>query len=334
MRLHTAHRRVRSNLRGLMLLLLLIATVSAYAAPRRQPPSKLLASSLYTVVCAFPSAAESTDSLHLRVESVLRGEPRTAATIRVPAGVAEFLDPAQAYLFVFGDLQRDTRKGNSYQRVNVGTIASTEGAEPAIFGDCERAATWLNADAPERRAQILAGTQSVDPVEQDFMLAELLLRPEFYSTLSTAETAQVFAIAAHSQALPAARLRVIQAALDNVLNVADTRQQAVWLAVVTQSPVTTPSTDLHNPESLIYLSLQQLQSQADGLDLASIARWLSSPRPAVAEQAALVLRAIDPALERPAITDALQQTYMPTPTRVFLHDHLRRLQLIADKAQQ
>ncbi len=328
-RLH-AQRRIRC-----LCLMILLATVStAGAAPRRQAPSKMLASDLYTLVCAYPSAGEALDLLQLRVESVVRGEPRESSSIRVPVGIAEWLDPAHAYLFVFGELQRDTRKGNQYQRVTPGTIASTEGAEPAIFRDCARAATWFDAaeaDA-ERRAQIFAGTQAADRVEQDFMLAELLLRPEFSGTLSAGQTTQIFAIAADEAALPAARQRVIQAALDGVLKVAAKDQHAAWVSVVAHTAVSGVTGELHNPESLVYLSLQQLQAQPKGVKPEVIERWLQSTRPAVAEQAALVLRAIDPAIEKAAVTAALDQIYLSQPTRSFLQDHLRRMKLMAGAA--
>jgi hypothetical protein len=57
----------------------------------------------------------------------------------------------------------------------------------------------------------------------------------------------------------------------------------------------------------------------------ALERWLHSPAPLLAEHAGLMLRRESPALERSAIREALADPQLPAQTRLFLNDHLRRL---------
>lgn len=321
----------------LWLLLTLIAT-PLWAARIHPPLSALRKPPNIAVIATIVAIRPQPPALEIKVERTLFGQPNAQRFILVERTLLARVEVGARYLLVYRGQERDRLKPERVIDRAEGTLVIEEGAAPALFRDVEQASRWLDPAhdaterAPDYRAVVVKQLASADPFLRDLWSAELVLRGSLAEQLSSQERKQVFATLADSTSLPSTRARLLEAAMQGRIQFSERQLNTVVNDALALLPTLTTD-DIFNPELLANVALQWAQRNPDGIDPKVLPRWLRSPRPALAEQAALVIRAQAPDQEEPQIQAALSENLLPAGTRLFLVDHLRRLALTRQAGQ-
>lgn len=318
-----------------------IAAVPAMAAELK-PPLEALRHQNYSLIAAQRLEGPVTEGkIRVRVIERLQGDTTSPEEIDVivQTGDAGRIQPGSQYLLFYSDVERVSLKVRKELRnPDRRRILHIAGADPAVFSDTpEMRALFSPGHAeiersPEYREVVMQGMQSQDPDLVDLWSAEWAIRFTLFADIRPEDVGLLSDLIEDPLQRPSARSRIVQASSERLQPGNETWLTASVGEVLKQiNPAQlTESTGL---SQLIYASLRVSQEYPGSSNIPQLEKWLRSTPP-LAENAALALRAISADLERESVELAIVDETVPQQTRVFLADHLRRLDLATMSVKQ
>lgn len=317
----------------------LMFATGAAAARDIQPPLVALRAPASNLVAARVVAVRGQPpALRVTVTETLRGRPRDALYINVPEALPARVEVGGDYLLVYGDLEPIRGKRGSFAQGEEGSLASVDGAAPAIYRDTPALRALLHEDHAEVEASadykaiVLAGLALADPQLHDLWAAELAYRGHLLEALDASDHARIAGFVASADSHPAARARLLRAAMVHAPLLGDWYRD-VARGILTHERVDSGSGLLPFDE-VVHVAFEIVRRDPRPLEPTVLARWTRAGAPLLAEHALLKLRAQAPEAERALIAAALEEHLLPAATRALLVDHLRRLDLAADPARR
>ncbi len=304
-------------------------------AAELQPPLQALRHPNYTLIAAEWLGRPVTDGrLTLRVIERLRGDPNVPdeVDILVQVGDEALIEVGARYLVFYSDVERVSFKPRTeVRRPDRRKLLHIDGAGPAVFNDTAAMRALLNPilaypeESPHYREVVVQGLRSDDPSLVDLWSAEWALRPATFPEVSPDEVELLRGIVEDPDQRPSARARLLVAGAERTPPGIESwfANSAGSVLASTNPPQLFENTGL---SQLIYASLRVARDYPGASNAQTLEKWLRAAPP-LAENAALALRALNPDLERPAVVSAIDDANTPAPTREFLADHLRRLDL-------
>lgn len=327
-------------MRGILLLVALLAVSSSSMAAKLKPPLEMLRTGpSVTAVGTIEQLLPDEQRIVFRAEQTLHGKGRPEIVLRVDGKVIDRLGESQRVVLVYSDVDEVPGKLRTYRQSEEGVVLSTDGAEPALFlATPDVIAMFQPAHAaveqqPAYRARVLEGIKLADRHLANLFSAELALRPSWWQTMSSEELDSLLEVIADDSAHPASRARLLLAAQQHPSSLERERLLPIAESILGHSSTEHPTSGLFNHELVVFAAFDIFENQSAAPPAALLSRWVMAANPYLAERALLALRGIDPALERQALTAALQSNLLASSTRRFLLDHLRRLDLAAIAAQ-
>jgi hypothetical protein len=314
-----------------VLAMLVLASQSAWARPKQNPPSLSLRKPPNTIVAA---TLERVDGHHLTVhvtETLYGPEPDGVLTVQVPDWALAGLETGRDYLLTYNDSRRDPMRPRKQMAQPGGPrLVHEPGAEPALFPASPELRDLLASDTAcilgldrQGRQRLFDGLASPQPALQQFLAVDLFMCPDVRASLSGEERAIIERRIADAGSHPLARAWLLRLVLEDDQRF-DGRGAVLAEAILSQSPLAIGG---GQHAELVRATLAQLELAGIAARPATLARWLRSDAPVLAELALLALRRQDPGLERSALAAALAEPDLPASTRHFLLDHDRRLAL-------
>lgn len=324
-----------SGLARICLIPCLFLMSSNLPAPDLKPPLQALRDPNYTLVVAERTNSALEDGrMEFRVYERLKGNPDLPEKLQLlvlPSDDSD-VEPGERYLVFYSDVERADHKSKAQvRRPDRAQLLHIDGASPAVFPDTYAMRTLLtpgHSDIeldPQYAAVVMQGLRSGDPKMVDLWSAEWTLRPVTFGEVSPDDVETLSEIIVDPNQYPSARSRILLTSAErSSTEVGDWFVTSAMKVLGSVSPAQlSENTGL---SQLIYASLQIAQGYPGDSSASQLEKWLKAAPP-LAEKAALALRAIDPKLEREAVSLALADEKTPEQTRVFLNDHLRRLDL-------
>ena len=326
--------RLRARTLLLLALGLIAATAPALAKPIK-PPLELLYSSPNLLVAGTLVEINPTGRLVFERGEVLNGEPQPPEQIDLRVSETLLADVAlgQRYIFAFANLHTDRNTVDRPLAANRlgATLLSSTGIEPALFRDTADVRAILQAGRTEEgrdsRAFIGLLVRALDGDDAQLRLlaaGEIALDPDIRARLRRPGQSAAAKVARDAEASPVVRSLLLQSAAQWPHQLGDW-WKAGALDVVTTTPTGGYARRASDPTGLVLVALELLDQRKVKVPATALKRWLHSPAPLLAEHASLMLRRESPVLERSAIREALADPQLPAQTRMFLNDHLRRL---------
>ncbi|MEO7063444.1 MAG: hypothetical protein ABI082_06720 [Dokdonella sp.] len=309
----------------------------ASAEGRIEPPLELLYAPENQLVVGTLTEINPAGRLVFRRDEVLsgRGKPPAQIDVRVSQPTLSKVTVGQRYVFGYSAQRNDPRDPTRIIANPEGPILITSiGLEPALFHDTPTVRAVLKAGSSERGREskrtfdlLMQALDGPDPQLQNLAAGEIAQGPEIGERLRQSGHSIVEKIARDPHTPPGVRASLIQSASERPRDLGDWWQAAA-IEVVTTTPVDGYADMPSDPTGLVLVALDALDKHAITLPPDALKRWVWSANSSLSEHACLNLRRESPALERTAITDALADPKLPTSTRQFLNDHLRRLDLL------
>ncbi|MCB1633035.1 MAG: hypothetical protein KDI51_00520 [Xanthomonadales bacterium] len=310
----------------------LLAAAVVEAGPIH-PPLQTLRNGHYTLVSAEVDHYDAEQrELTLKKVVKLRGPVNVAESIQVevPANAAAAMAAGQRWLLVYSDVRRDSREARRNVRTDRRFIVHTDGADPAIFRDTDEMRALLADDhrtveqSEDYPKVIRAGLRSEDPKLVDLWLAEYVYRPGTFQAPSAVDQQRFGAIVADANQLPAARARVLLAAIDR-----GPAWLASWVADAAGNVLEamSPADVVQHPEQrqLIYAALVVAERLPRMAHRKVLIKWLGGDD-GIAESAIDALAALGADVERDALVAALEAEEAPAPTLLMIRRRLALLQ--------
>ncbi|NCT67453.1 MAG: hypothetical protein GXC76_07400 [Rhodanobacteraceae bacterium] len=322
----------RAATRVFSILLLAFGARLATGAPI-QPPLELLHAPGNLLVAGSVLEVNPAGRIVFARGEVLAGKPRPSAQIdvSVPASVLATAKVGERYVFGYSMYRPDRRLGGMVANPEGPVLLVSLGMEPALFRDIPAVRALLKAGRSEHAREsrrfyelVMQALAGDDPQLQYLAAGEIALDPELRERVQDKGRAQVERAARDPKTALPARALLLQTAANQPRYLGDW-WQAEAVRVVTTTPVDGYSDAASDPSGLVLVSFDVLGQGAIRVPPDGLQRWLHGANPALAERASLLLRRDFPAAERPAIMNALADPQLPTQTRKFLDDHLRRL---------
>jgi hypothetical protein len=328
------HRRVSLLCFGL----LLAHSSPVVHAKALQPPSQWLDAATNNTIVAEVIGIDLGGKLSLKKLADIHGQKAAPSelTLTTPPWLLTKLSPGQRYVIAYTAYTRSAVKPKTLVAIPTGpTLLIGPGLEPALFLDSPSARKLLTP-TPRKIADVsrpdldfvLAGLASGDGQYQNYFAAELALRPELQVLLTATDEAQISAFVRNPQAHPSARA---------LLLISTTQRTASapppWIDAAASDILAGLSETGHQraddfSAALANAAFSVLQGHKTFIALPTLARWIGSDSPPLAEQALLMIRQQAPTQERSLAEAALSLSLLQAETRTFLHDHLRRLTLM------
>lgn len=311
----------------------IMISASAASAPLK-PPSDSLRGTGVMLVAGVVAEVDSQGRLLLDDPVVLHGEAAPDAgqlEIRTEPWVADRLLPGERVVVGYTTLTRDPELGRRWIPDPDGprTVVAS-GLEPAIFADVSETRERLLDGAGKLRSptleEALAGIALKDPRWQYYYVAELVHRPASVGALGARQRLALQQVLESDDSHPAARALLLNFAPQ--LDVGKDWWKPGALGIVASAPVAHINSAEWPLATLVLVAFDRLRIAGHAPPPTIAARWLRSDVPALAEAALLAVRESDPELERTLILEARAEALVPTHTRRFLDDHLRRLELM------
>ena len=335
--------RRRAQLLSSLALLLLGAIAGAALAKPIKPPLELLYASPNLLVAGTLVEINPTGRLVFERGEVLNGAPQPPPQIdvRVSESVLADVVLGQRYIFAFANLHTDRNTVDrrlAANRLGASLLSST-GIEPALFRDSadvrailEAGRTRKGRDSRSFMTRLLSALEGDDAQLRLLAAGEIALDADIRDRLGRAGQSAAARVARDAKAAPAVRSLLLQSAVQWPDQLGDW-WKASALDLVTTTPVGGYPDRASDPASLVLVALELLDQHNVKVPASALKRWLHSPAPLLAEHAGSMLRRESPALERSAIREALADPRLPAQTRLFLNDHLRRLERQDAKAK-
>ncbi|MEO6690288.1 MAG: hypothetical protein ABIS07_11605 [Dokdonella sp.] len=269
-----------------------------------------------------------------------KGRPPEKIDVRVPKRVLDSAKPGERYIFGYSLARADARDPTRVvANPNGAVLISSIGLDPALFKDTPAARELLKAGRSEHGREsrrffdlLMKGFASGDRSLQMLAAGEIALEPEIGERIGASDRALIEKVARDAHTFPDVRASLLQSASERPAELGDW-WQATSTDVVTTSPLDGYADEASDPAGLILLALEVLDKHAVKVAPDALKRWLGSSRTPLVERACLMLRRESPVLERSAINAALADSRLPDPTRKFLNDHLRRLDLMESRVK-
>lgn len=295
------------------------------------PPLEALRTADVNSVAATVMAVQTDPpALSLRIDTQFFGRPRSTVKVLVDPLLLDYIETGARYLLVYGDLEPVQGKPGVFVQTEHGTLATFDGAEPAIFRDSPEMRMLqdpAHRSAEQRtdyKTEVLAGLEQTDPQLQNLWAGELVLRGEVVAALETEDFARISSFVDRIDGHPSARTRLLAAASEYAPQLGSDWFKRSAAKIIGSETVQT-SNSFYNREQLVIAAFDTLAKHSVTVPMADLTRWLRSPRPGIAEMALLRVRAQDPEAEAGVIEAVLAEQFLPIATRSFLVEHLRRL---------
>ncbi|MGE4070627.1 MAG: hypothetical protein AB7E72_05575 [Lysobacterales bacterium] len=299
-------------------------------AAQVQPPWLAMANPNFGLVAgSIVRVQAEPPAVIFAVSEALRGDASGEMQLLVDRVWLAQIAPGEGYLALYTDLEPAPLKPRKVLRVaERARLMSFEGVNLSLFRDTPEWRKALLTDPIEwaasvdYRQQVFAGLQASDPQWSDLWSGELALRLQRLAPYSPAELTMVREFVLSPQSPPTARARMLQTAFDRSPLLGEGWYIEAAAEILGN---TAPRLDSAvGEDQLIYSVLQILTAHPDAVDSRAIEAWLAGP-PAIAEAAALTLRAQSPEREREALERTLARSLLPAVTRTFLEQHRQRL---------
>jgi hypothetical protein len=319
--------------RPVLLTLLALFAGTTFAAKVKPPGAILRENTTSIAAVEFAEIGPTGRMVFKRLEK-LGGEAEIPELIdvSVPESLRRVVAPGEHYLIAYTVYRREAEQIR-ISRQGAQLLVSP-GLEPALLRDSpeNRAIMAWEAgdDAKAVRArlpELLAMLDAGDPQLQNFALSEIVLRPQLNDVLDSKARKALVRFAARSDAETNARARLLQAAVALPKQFGHEGWKEVALDVLATTPVLVQ--DVDGTASLVRFAFDLVERDGIKVEPAVVTRWLRGDNATLAEKALLTLRAQQPALELPALDQALSLSLLPSGTREFLIDHRRRAGLAA-----
>jgi hypothetical protein len=307
---------------------------SSLMAAQVQPPWLAMSNPNFALVAgSIVRVQAEPPAIIFAVSEALRGDASGELQLLVDRVWLSRIAPGDGYLALYTDLEPAPLKPRKVLRVaERARLMSFEGVDLSLFRDTPQWREGLLADPIEAaasadyRQQVFAGLQARDPQWSDLWSGELALRLQRLSPYTADELALVRQFVLSPQSPPTARARLLQTAFDRSPLLGENWYIEAAAQILGN---TVPRFDsVVGDDQLSYTVLQILAAHPDAVDPGIVEPWLASV-PAIAEAAALVLRAQSPQLEREALDRTLARSLLPAVTREFLEQHRQRLPIAA-----
>lgn len=307
------------------------------------PPLELLHSSSSVLIAGKLARIDADGRLEFTVRDTLSGTPPQEYAVDIGFGsdVPADLRVGHRYIVGYTILIRDPHnRKHKLPNPQGPTVLSSPGLEPALFEDSRALRAILRASDDEegRESQelldlLLKAIAGSEPQLQNLAAYELAYRPDLAARLDARGRTVLGTAAKDADARPAARSALLQASFH------DPDRYGDWWRPAAQNIVTTTPVDGYIAQSegldaLVMAAFGVLQAGEVDLPSDALVRWVGGVRPAISERALLMLRKQEPRLERSSIQQALANPALPTQTRTFLTDHLRRLDFMEKKLRE
>ncbi|MEO7326877.1 MAG: hypothetical protein ABIW82_18800 [Dokdonella sp.] len=269
-----------------------------------------------------------------------KGRPPEKIDVRVPKRVLDSTRLGERYIVGYSLARADARDPTRVVANPGGAVLlSSIGLDPAMFNENSATRELLKAGRTEHGREsrhffdllmkaLAGGERSL----QMLAAGEIALEPELGERLQESGHELIEKIARDANTSPDVRALLLQSASERPSEFGEW-WQAASTDVVTTTPVDGYAGGTSDPTGLILLALEVLDKHAVTVAPDALERWLGSSRTPLVERACLMLRRESPALERSAINAALADSRLPDPTRKFLNDHLRRLDLMDSRVK-
>lgn len=322
---------------AMFVLLLSGACIQANASERLEPPLEALYAPTTTLISAKLAAIRKPDHLVFRYVRRLHGGTAIPDHIAVLADhdairMAHVGGRYVAALQLFVEDQR--RPGHLVANPAGPLLLSQPGLDPALFRD-DHTMRWLlraarSESLRESRGfvrRLIALLRGPDPGLQRLAVNELVLEPELASRLTNADREIFRHIVLDRQAQPRVRTPLLIAASQQPARFGLWWKQAACHLVET-TPTDGYATASPDAVGLVLTAFEVLELHHVPLPPPALERWVRGSSPNLAEHALLGLREQVPAREKGVVEAALSDPSLPHETRIFLVDHLRRLERI------
>lgn len=318
--------------------LLLAQAAPLVCAKALQPPSELLQAPTNNVIVAEVLGIDPGGKLRLKtlVDILGLNAAPDELTLTTPPWVLARLSQGEHYLLAYTAFTRSAVKPKTLVAIPTGpTMLIGPGLEPALFLDSAGARKLLTriqrtVQDPSRSDldPVLSGLASADWQYQNYFAAELTLRPKLLAQLTAADHNQIAAFIRNPQSHPSARALLLRSMAQR-----SESSQLPWIDAAASDILSGLSESGHQgaddfSATLANTAFTLLQDRKTLIELVTLARWVASDSPSLAEQALLLIRRQAPEQERPLAEAALLRSLLGADTRTFLHDHLRRLTLL------
>jgi hypothetical protein len=327
---------------GAALFVLAAAAPSLPAKPVK-PPVDLLYASPNVLVAGTLIEINPTGRLVFERGEVLNGEPPPPQRIdvRVAAPLLADVKIGERYIFAYASVHTDrntVERDLAANRAGAIVLSST-GIEPALFHDTPdvRALLQLGRTGQGRASDafvesLLRALEGEDAQLRLLAAGQIALDADVRDRLRRSGRTVTGKVARDATVAPTVRTLLLQSAAQWPRQLGDWWRPAA-LDVVTTTPTGGYAREASDPTGLVLVALELLNQHDVKVPAKALKRWLRSSAPLLAEHAILMLRRESPAVERPAIREALADPQLPAQTRLFLNDHLRRLDRQAASAK-
>lgn len=318
-------------------LMQFVMSTQVRASEYIKPPLEALFEPTITLVSAQLVEIGKPDRLIFRKVRLLHGSTAIPDQMEVRADhdamrIAHIGDRYVAGLQMFVEDPR--QPGRLFANPRGAILLSQPGLDPALFHD-DRTMRWLLRAAGSESVReshdfirrMVAMLRNPDLGLQRLAVNELVLEPELASGITDDDLETFRRIVLDPHAQPRLRAPLLLAASRQPAQFgAWWRQAAVHL--VESTPIDGYDADATDSVGLVLTAFEVLELQHERLPLPSLERWVRGSNPNLAEHALLGIREQVPAREKGVVEAALADPNLPKGTRVFLADHLRRLELL------
>ncbi|MGH8173873.1 MAG: hypothetical protein ACREPX_12075 [Rhodanobacteraceae bacterium] len=320
-----------------------LVAVHPASAERLESPLELMYAPGNTIVAGPLVEINPAGRIVLERKDVLGGKdrPPDKIDVRVPKEILGTLKIGDPYIAAYSLYRRDPRKavGMALNPDGAVILAST-GIEPALFRDTPAARAIVKAGRSEHSREsrrlvdlLLDALEGSDAQLQNLAAGEFAFEPETAERLRDADRARLEKVALDSKTPVLPRMSLLDASSRNPKEIGDWWKAAA-LQIVTTTPIDGYSDRATDPTSLVLMSFEVLDRYSVKVPVEALKRWVWSPTPPLVERVCVMLRREAPGEERSTIQLALADPKLPEATRKFLSDHLRRLDVIDERARK
>jgi hypothetical protein len=335
--------RVASTSIAALLSLLSLLSMQPARAERLESPLELMYAPGNMIVAGPLVEINPAGRIVLERKDVLGGKdrPPDKVDVRVPKAVLGTLKTGDRYIVAYSLYRRDPRQavGMALNPDGAVVLAST-GIEPALFRDTPQTRAILKAGRSEHSREsrrlldlLLDALGGSDAQLANLAAGELAFEPELGGRLRDADRARIEKVALDAKTPVLARMSLLDASSRKPKELGDW-WKTVALQIVTTTPIDGYSDRASDPTSLVLMALEVLDRYSVKVPVDALKRWVWSPNPPLVERVCVMLRREAPEQERSTIQLALADPKLPGTTRKFLNDHLRRLDLMKERARK
>jgi hypothetical protein len=329
---------------GARLAILLVGAIlvvpAAQAAEGMEPPLELMYAKQNMLVAGKLLSMEPSGRLIFSFGELLSGQaaPPDRIDVSSPTQVLEQVKVGNSYVFAYSIYKQDPERPEQLRANPRGAVMLFAlGLEPALFDDGRQLRSLLKAsqeksESGERRLwkDLMKALTGKNRSLQNLAANQIAMDPELRELAGKSDRKTFRQVVLDRNAVPSARAALLVGSQRYPRELGDWWPDAARRILET-TPVGGYASGAGDPGALVLSAFSMLEATGVELPSALVSRWVESEIPLAAERALLALRRSNPPSERAAIRDALANQELPEPTRKFLNDHLRRLDLLDER---